>query len=58
MLAAIVRASDGQYQIEMFYKRGSQEETPPRFHRFFATKPVSSETSKAERRLRGDHGSI
>src|SRR6201993_5637319 len=28
------------------------------FHRFFATKPVSSETSKAERRSSGDHGSI
>src|SRR5215471_19038561 len=28
------------------------------FHRFFATKPVSSETSKAERRSNGDHGSI
>ena len=28
------------------------------FHRLFATKPVSSETSKAERRSSGDHGSI
>jgi len=28
------------------------------FHRFFATKPVSSETSKAERRSVGDHSSI
>ena len=28
------------------------------FHRSFATKPVSSETSKAERRSSGDHGSI
>ena len=28
------------------------------FHRLFATKPISSETSKAERRSIGDHGSI
>jgi hypothetical protein len=28
------------------------------FHGFFATKPVSSETSKAERWLSGNHGSI
>jgi hypothetical protein len=28
------------------------------FHRFFATKPISSETSKAERRSSGDHSSI
>jgi hypothetical protein len=28
------------------------------FHLFFATKPVSSETSKAERRSVGDHSSI
>ena len=28
------------------------------FHRLLATKPVSSETSKAERRSDGDHGSI
>ena len=28
------------------------------FHRFFAAKPVSSETSKAERWLSGNHGSI
>ena len=28
------------------------------FHRFFVTKPVSSETGKAERRSDGDHGSI
>ena len=28
------------------------------FHRFFATKPISSETNKAERRSDGDHGSI
>jgi hypothetical protein len=28
------------------------------FHRLLATKPVSSETSKAERRSSGDHGSI
>src|SRR6266849_4564594 len=28
------------------------------FHRSFATKPVSSETSKAERRSVGDHSSI
>src|SRR5258708_3004753 len=28
------------------------------FHRLFATKPVSSETSKAERWLSGNHGSI
>src|SRR5215472_3693410 len=28
------------------------------FHRLFATKPVSSETSKAERRSSGDHSSI
>jgi hypothetical protein len=28
------------------------------FHRFFATKPVSSETNKAERRSGGDHSSI
>ena len=28
------------------------------FHRFFATKPVSSETRKAERGPFGDHGSI
>jgi hypothetical protein len=28
------------------------------FHRFFATKPVSSETSKAERGQFGDHSSI
>jgi hypothetical protein len=27
-------------------------------HRFFATKPVSSETNKAERRSNGDHSSI
>jgi len=28
------------------------------FHRSFATKPVGSETSKAERRSVGDHSSI
>jgi hypothetical protein len=28
------------------------------FHRFFATKPVSSETNKAERWSSGDHSSI
>ena len=28
------------------------------FHRLFATKPVSSETSKPERRSNGDHSSI
>jgi hypothetical protein len=28
------------------------------FHRFFATKPIGSETSKAERGQIGDHGSI
>src|SRR5260370_41216287 len=28
------------------------------FHRLFATKPVSSETNKAERQSNGDHGSI
>jgi len=28
------------------------------FHRFFTTKPFSSETSKAERRSSGDHSSI
>src|SRR5258708_3555681 len=29
-----------------------------RFHRFLATKPVCSETNKAERRSSGDHSSI
>ena len=31
---------------------------PSGFHRFFATKPIGSETSKAERRSVGDHSSI
>ena len=32
--------------------------SPSGFHRFFATKPVSSETNKAEPRSSGDHSSI
>src|SRR5712675_2684538 len=32
--------------------------SPSGFHYLFATKPVSSETSKAERRSVGDHSSI
>jgi len=32
--------------------------SPSDFHRFLATKPVSSETNKAEQWSSGDHGSI